>query len=57
MQLVISRCEDNIRIDLREIGWEVSDWMHLVQDREKWRAHVYTVMNLLCLQKAGNLSS
>jgi hypothetical protein len=26
--------EDNIRIDLREIGWEVVDWTHLVQDRD-----------------------
>jgi len=27
------RCESNIRIYLREIGWEVVDWMHLTQDR------------------------
>jgi len=26
--------EDNIRMDLREISWEVVDWTHLVQDRE-----------------------
>jgi hypothetical protein len=26
--------EDNIRKDLREVGWEVEDWMHLAQDRE-----------------------
>jgi len=26
------RCEDNIRIDLREIGWEDVDWIHLAQN-------------------------
>jgi hypothetical protein len=38
--------EDNIRIDLREIGWEGVDWMHLAQDRDQWRAVVNMVMNL-----------
>jgi hypothetical protein len=28
------RWEDNIRMDLRKIGWEVMDWMHLAQDRD-----------------------
>jgi hypothetical protein len=28
--------ENNIKMDLREIGWEVVDWMHLVQDRDQW---------------------
>jgi hypothetical protein len=40
------RWEDNIRMDLREIGWEGVDWMHLAQDRDKWRARVNRVMNL-----------
>jgi len=40
------RWEDNIRMDRREIGWEVVDWMHLALDREQWRALVNTVMNL-----------
>jgi hypothetical protein len=31
------RWEDNIKTDLREIGWEVMDWMHLAQDRVQWR--------------------
>jgi hypothetical protein len=38
--------EDNIRIVLREIGWEGVDWIHLAQDRKKRRALVNTVMNL-----------
>jgi hypothetical protein len=37
---------DNIRIDVREIGWEGVDRMHLAEDRDQWRALVNTVMNL-----------
>jgi hypothetical protein len=40
------RWDDNIRMDLREIGWEGVHWMHVSQDREQWRAVVNTVMNL-----------
>jgi hypothetical protein len=39
------RWEDNIRMDLREIGWNSMDWMDLAQDRVQWRALVNTVMN------------
>jgi hypothetical protein len=39
------RWEDNVKRDLREVGWGI-DWMDLAQDRESWRALVYTVMNL-----------
>jgi hypothetical protein len=28
--------EDNIKMDLREIGWESMEWMHLAQDRDQW---------------------
>jgi hypothetical protein len=38
--------EDNIRMDLREIGWEGVDWIHLAQDRDQWQALVNMVMNL-----------
>jgi len=33
-------------MDLREIGWEGVNWMHLVQDRDHWQALVNTVVNL-----------
>jgi hypothetical protein len=36
---------DNIKMDLREIGQEDVDWMHLAQVRGQWRALVNTVMN------------
>jgi len=39
------RLEDNIKMDLREVGG-VGDWMELAQDRDRWRALVNTVMNL-----------
>jgi hypothetical protein len=36
--LVRSRSKwKDIRIDLRESGWEVVDWLHLAQDRDQWR--------------------
>jgi hypothetical protein len=37
---------DNIKIDLREIGWGGMDWIYLALDRDQWRALVNTVMNL-----------
>jgi hypothetical protein len=40
------RWEDNIKMYLRETGWEGVEWMHLAQDRDQWRALVNTVMNL-----------
>jgi hypothetical protein len=40
------RLVDNIKMDLREIGWDVIDWIDLAQDRDQWRALVTTVMNL-----------
>jgi hypothetical protein len=36
----------NIKIELREIGWDGADWIDLAQDRDQWRALVNTVMNL-----------
>ena len=40
------RCEDNIKMDLQEVGGVCEDWMELAQDRDRWRALVSTVMNL-----------
>jgi hypothetical protein len=41
-----SRWEDDIRMDLKELGWEDADWMHLAQDYDQWRALINTVMHL-----------
>jgi hypothetical protein len=43
------RWEDGIRMDLREIGLREVDWIRLSQDRDRWRAVVSAVMNLLVL--------
>jgi hypothetical protein len=40
------RWVDNIKIDLRETGWDGMDWIHMAQDRDQWRDLVNTVMNL-----------
>jgi len=39
------RWEDNIKMDLQEVEGGCEDWMELVQDRDRWRALVNTVMN------------
>jgi len=39
------RWEDNIKMDLREVGGD-GDWIELAQDRDRWRALVNRVMNL-----------
>ena len=41
------RWEDNIKMDLQEVGADCEDWMELAQDRDRWRALVSTVMNIL----------
>jgi hypothetical protein len=40
------RWMDNIRTDLREVGWGDVDWIALAQDRNNWRALVNSVLNL-----------
>ena len=40
------RWENNIKMDLQEVGGCCGDWMELAQDRDRWRALVSTVMNL-----------
>ena len=39
------RWEDNIMMDLQEVGRGCRDWMEVAQDRDRWRALVSTVMN------------
>jgi hypothetical protein len=38
--------EDNIKMDLKETGWEDMDWIHLPWDKDQWRTIVNAVMNL-----------
>jgi hypothetical protein len=40
------RWEDNIKMDLWETGFGDVDWIHLAQDKDRWRALVNTVMSL-----------
>ena len=40
------RWEDSIKMDLQEMGCEGMDWVHLAQDRDRWRALVNAVLNL-----------
>jgi hypothetical protein len=40
------RWMDNIRMDLVDVGWGNVDWIGLVQDRDRWRAIVNSVLNL-----------
>ena len=49
------RCEDNIKMDLQEVGGGCGDWMELAQGRDRWRALVSTVMNIR-VPKMGGIS-
>jgi hypothetical protein len=40
------RWMDNIRMDLGEVGWGDVDWIGLAKDKNRWRAVVYSVLNL-----------
>jgi hypothetical protein len=40
------RCKDNIKVDVKGIGYEVVDWIGLAQERDRRRAFVNTVVNL-----------
>jgi hypothetical protein len=41
-------------MDIREVGWEEAEWIHLAQDTNPWRPLLNTVMNLRVPEKAGN---
>jgi hypothetical protein len=40
------RWVDNIKMDLREIGWDGVDWIDMAQNRDQWRTLVNMVLNL-----------
>jgi len=47
------RWEDNIKMDLQEVGGGCGDWMELAEDRDRWRSLVSTVMDLGVPKKRG----
>jgi hypothetical protein len=46
------RCEDNIKMDLKEMKLQGMDWIELTEDRAQWRSLVNTVIKIQVLQKA-----
>jgi hypothetical protein len=51
------RWVDNIKMDLREMGWNDVDWIDMAQDRDQWRALVNTVMKIRVPYNAGKFLS
>ena len=49
--------KDNIKLDLRQVGWGGINWIDLAQDRDRWRALVNSVMNPLASLNAGKFLS
>jgi hypothetical protein len=52
-----SRWEDNIGMDLREIGWGGMDWIDVAQDMDQWMVVVNTVMNVRVPENVGKFLS
>jgi hypothetical protein len=50
------RWDDNIKMDLTELGWEGMNWINLAQDRCQWQALMNTVMNLWVPHKIWEIS-
>ena len=48
------RWEDNIKMDIQEVGGSCGDWMELTQDRDSWRVLVGTVRNFRVPKMRGN---
>jgi hypothetical protein len=40
------RWKDDIKVNLKEVGWEIVDWIDLAHDRDKWQTLMNVVMNL-----------
>ena len=40
------RWEDNMKVDLKEVGYDPGDWIDLAEDRDQWLAYVRADMNL-----------
>jgi hypothetical protein len=51
------RWEDDITMDVGEIGWGDINWIHLAQDKNQWRASVNTVLNLRLPENVGKFLS
>jgi hypothetical protein len=51
------RWEENIKMDLQEVGYGGMDWIELAQDRDRWRVLVNAVMNVRVTYNAGNFLS
>ena len=49
------RWEDNIKMDLKEVGWGGLDWIDLTQDRDRCLAVVNAVMNFRVPLNSGNI--
>jgi hypothetical protein len=47
------RWVDNIKMDIRETGWDGMVWIDMAQDRRQWRALVNTVLNVQVPKNAG----
>jgi len=48
------RWEDNIEVDLQEVGYGGMDWIELAQDRDRWRALLNAVMNFRVPKNSRN---
>jgi len=51
------RWEDNIKMDLQEVGCEGMNWIDLTQNRDRWQALLNAVMNRRVLYNVGNFTT
>ena len=54
VKVLRSKWEDNIKMDLKGTGYEGLGWINLIQDRDKWRDIVNSLINLGVSNGAGN---